>query len=47
MKYMKNDRGKIRIFMLGILKLFMMVVKVELVYLGVKGYDFLILFYIY
>lgn len=47
MKYMRNDRGKIRIFMLGILKLFMMVVKVELVYLGVKGYDFLILFYIF
>lgn len=47
MKYMRNDRGKIRIFMLGILKLFMMVVKVELVYLGVMDYDFLILFYIY
>lgn len=47
MKYTRNDRGKIRTFMLGILKLLMMAAKVELAYLGVKGYDSLIPFYIH
>lgn len=47
MKYTRNDRGKMRTFMLGILKLLMMAAKVELSYLGVKGYDSLIPFYIH
>lgn len=36
-----------RIFMLGILKFFLMVVKVEIVYLGVVDYNVVVLFYIY
>lgn len=47
MKYTRNDRGKMRTFMLGILKLLMMAAKVELAYLGVKGYDSLVPFYIH
>lgn len=48
MKYTRNDRGKMRTFMLGILKLLIMAAKVELSYLGVKeGYDSLVPFYIH
>lgn len=47
MKYTRNDRGKMRTFMLGVLKLLMMAAKVELAYLGVKGYDSLVPFYIH
>lgn len=34
MKYTRNDRGKMRAFMLGILKLLLMAARVELAYLG-------------
>lgn len=48
MKYTRNDRGKMRTFMLEILKLLIMAAKVELSYLGVKeGYDSLVPFYIH
>lgn len=47
MKYTRNDRGKMRTFMLGILKLLIRAAKVELAYFGVKGYDSLIPFYIH
>lgn len=47
MNYTRNDRGKMRTFMLGILKLLMMAAKVELAYLGVKDYDSLVPFYIH
>nr|XP_022298090.1 uncharacterized protein LOC111107269 [Crassostrea virginica] len=45
MKYTENNRGQMRTFMLGILKLLIMAAKAEMAYLGIKGYDHIIPFY--
>ena len=45
MKFTENDRGQMRIFMLGILKLLLMAANVELGYKVTKGYDHIIPFY--
>lgn len=45
MRFTENDRGKMRTFMLGILKLLLMAAKVEMGYLGIKGYDPIVPFY--
>lgn len=47
MKYTRNDRGKMRAFMLGILKLLLMAARVELAYLGAVGSDLIAPFYIH
>ncbi|XP_056008342.1 uncharacterized protein LOC125665659 isoform X3 [Ostrea edulis] len=45
MLYTENDRKKMRIFMLGILKLILVAAKVELGYMAIKGQDDIIPFY--
>ncbi|XP_062589138.1 uncharacterized protein LOC134250812 [Saccostrea cucullata] len=45
MKYTENDRGKMRTFMIGILKLLLVSAKLEIGYLTLKGYDNVIPFY--
>lgn len=47
MKYTRNDRGKMRTFMLGILKLLLMAARVELAYLGAVGSDLIAPYYIH
>lgn len=47
MKYTRNDRGKMRTFMLGILKLLLTSAKLELAFLGVKQFDSLVPFHIH
>lgn len=46
MQYTENDRGKMRTFMLGILKLLIMAAKLELEYYGIKGYNTVVPFYV-
>lgn len=47
MKYTRNDRRKMRTFMLGILKLLLMAARVELAYLGAVGSDMIAPYYIH
>jgi hypothetical protein len=47
MFYTENDRNKMRIFMLGILKLILVAAKVELGYMALKGQDNIIPFYVH
>ena len=43
--YTENNRGEMRTFMLGILKLLILGANVELGYMTIKGYDNVIPFY--
>lgn len=45
MNYTENNRGQMRVFMFGILKLLLMAANVELGYKVIKGYDNLVPFY--
>lgn len=47
MEYTRNDRQKMRTFMLGILKLLLMAAKVEIAYLGAVDYNAVVPFYIH
>lgn len=46
MEYTRNDRRKMRTFMLGILKLLLMAAKLEIAYLGAVDYNAVVPFYI-